>query len=187
MTSSTVAATTLSSSGLATLQSTKITNLTPNSFVVTDASNNLISSTFVPQKSIFMSISQCRKMAKAHTTQSSSVFFGNTILRYVTAAVLDKFSCEFTIDAGTYTLSVMGGLVANSGIWDFQIDGAGPVLSVDMYSAATALAYVNPGTFVIPAAGSYTLTMQTNSKNVSSTGFYGYFYGFSLWNGTALV
>lgn len=47
VTPSSVAATTLSSSGLATLQSARVTGLTPLKLVTTDASNNLVSSALI--------------------------------------------------------------------------------------------------------------------------------------------
>lgn len=177
---SSVAATTLSSTGLSTLQSVRVTGLTPNLYVSTDASNNLVS-TF---------LAGGFTMTRWNHVQSTWIAGVATTLALANSgyglvaqfngpgvpALNDSFrTTNFQIAPGTYTLSVVASTLNNRGIANFYLDASVVSFgSIDLYNNAGL------GTVVLTVAGVVIPSSPDNShsirvvvtKNASSGGYF---------------
>lgn len=114
----------------------------------------------------------------------NNTIFSNTagiqVSRKITGQQIgDLIRAPFNLIAGTYTLGVFGAKVANSGIWEFNVDGVGVTYTIDMYSAATTAVILYPGTFTV-TSGKHYLYVKCVGTSAGGTNYYGYFGGFNL-------
>lgn len=96
----------------------------------------------------------------------------NELFDTTTAADGDNYTFEAFMAKGTYTMRVIGSKSSSRGIVDFDIDGV-EVSSWDMYDPSGAHNQVHTETGItISESGIKTITVRTDGKNASSTGYY---------------
>lgn len=177
-----IAATTLTTSALATVQSGRVTNLTPSSLVATDASNNLISTPLI-SASGFTNARWLHAQSTWIAGGASTLALSNSGFGLVTQfngpgvpALNDSFrTIEFQIAPGTYTLNVVSSTLNNRGIANFYLDASIVSFgSIDLYNnAGLGTVVLTVAGVVIPAStnNSHTLRVVV-TKNASSGGYF---------------
>lgn len=104
--------------------------------------------------------------AGVSATYITCAWFKNT-----TSAQNDECNMPIFLDAGTYTLKVMGNIHTMRGIMEFKIDGV-QIALLDFYNGSSVInAPLEETGIVIAAAGLKVLTMKTGTKNGSSSGY----------------
>jgi hypothetical protein len=182
VTPASVKSTTLESTGLATLASAKVSNLTPSSYVSTDASNNLISAA-IPAAPGFTNTrwnhAQSTWIAGVATTLAL-VNSGYGLVAQFNGpgvpALNDEFrTIAFQIAPGTYTLNVVSSTLNNRGIANFYLDASGVSFgSIDLYNnAGLGTVVLTVAAVVIPAStnNSHSLRVVV-TKNGLSGGYF---------------
>jgi hypothetical protein len=86
-------------------------------------------------------------------------------------ALNDAFINYFQLDAGTYTMMVIGSRLSNRGITTFSIDGTG-IGSMDWYLNGTDSIYQKLSVTVTPTVNNVHSLTAVVTKNASSTGYY---------------
>jgi hypothetical protein len=111
---------------------------------------------------------------------SSSVQYFYGTLRTSSHANGDQINYKVYLDAGTYTITVLGIKDGNTGIMDVLIDGVSKG-TVDTYGAGTNNSLFPVSGIVVTTPGIVTLSLKTTGKNASSGGYYMYYSSISIY------
>ncbi len=83
----------------------------------------------------------------------------------------DTFRQSFLLQAGTYTLSVLGQTSAAKGIVQWSIDNVAVAMTQDWYSAGTVQNVIKTLTVTVVGDGYHQLTGSVINKNAASSGY----------------
>ena len=92
----------------------------------------------------------------------------------------DKLTIPFNVAAGTYTLTLFGVKLLNSGIWRFNVYSIlGTTYTYDMYAAASVVIVAPLGAFTL-TQGYHYLEIECIGTSAGAPNYYGYFNGFTF-------
>jgi hypothetical protein len=86
----------------------------------------------------------------------------------------DRFTHQFFLAAGAYTLNVLGPTFSDAGKVDWYIDGLLAVAGQDWYSGATVQNVVKTAAVAVASSGQHVLLGVINGHNGASAGYYLY-------------
>ncbi|HJX10814.1 MAG TPA: hypothetical protein VJ733_09980 [Candidatus Binatia bacterium] len=116
--------------------------------------------------------------------EDSLVLVGNPLVKEVTssqqhgiysyqstAAINDKFTHGFLLDAGTYTFEVLGIVQVDSGQVDWSLDGVTIVTDQDWYAGVSFNERKTVSGVVVATSGWHVLQGLVDSKHASSSNY----------------
>jgi hypothetical protein len=114
-------------------------------------------------------------------TLTASLYMAGIFTNELSHASGDSITFKVHLSAGTYSIATLSATASNRGIMKIDIDAVN-VAGFDLYSESAAYNVRSLQTaVVVSTSGMKTITLYTNTKNASSSGYYINFSALTLW------